>query len=446
MATSATGLVLKVHILSASSLLAADNNGLSDPYVKVKIGGIDYLRRIGLESEASEIHITSTIPIHKRNVFCTKVINKNLNPVWNEQFQISNFTRDSYIVLSLYDKDFLVNDHLGYAAISIEKIICELCYARNWYKTSLQVYHGTGRVICRFAFVNSNIDRNLLLDPHPLSFKYIRIQHIQIEKQIGHGSFGIVSSGYLITDPLRRRLAIKQLSDPKKHTNIQAELDIMQQLKHPNIITFYGSIAEPDFIYILMELADLGTLRSVLDNRSIILPLKVEFNIAIETAFAVCYLHEKKIVHRDIKSLNVLLKENYHAKLCDFGISKPCDVFIQSQTHTTLNWAPPEQLELGRCTFKSDVYSLTLTFWEIITKQIPYPKVPIGTLVQKKKTENLNIPPTTPQIVAEILQRGWNINPDLRPEAREFVESLIRAKKTLKLSRPDSGTTSLIHS
>src|SRR5665213_3043395 len=158
------------------------------------------------------------------------------------------------------------------------------------------------------------------------------INHAELKlgKELGRGGFGVVYQGtWRHTDVAVKQLLMDKIS-PEAAEEFETESQIMAQLRFPNIVQFYGFCMSPTYC-IVMEYMPNGSLFSVLrSNKPLEWPLR--FRIAVDVAKGLSFLHHENILHRDIKSLNVLLDENYKAKLTDFGLSK---VKAETKSHAT---------------------------------------------------------------------------------------------------------------
>jgi serine/threonine protein kinase len=177
-----------------------------------------------------------------------------------------------------------------------------------------------------------------------------------------------------------------------------------------------------------MELMEEGSLQQVLhSDRTLAWSQRVKMAKGIAAGLA--YLHGEGIVHRDIKSMNVLLNSQLEAKLSDFGLAK-----VKTSTLTmtagfmgTPQWSAPELFGMGtKCNFTTDVFALGVVFWELCTREMPF-----------KEAENLmsiamhvatggreTIPSSVPSSFSDLISRCWTQNPQDRPTSDEVLNEL----------------------
>ncbi len=265
-------------------------------------------------------------------------------------------------------------------------------------------------------------------------------------KELGQGSFGIVYKGRYKSggDIAIKQLQIGNLS-PAAQEEFQKEAEMMAQLRHPNIVHFYGYCSIPKCL--VMEYMQKGSLFSVLQDKAQSLDWSARIRIAIDMVSSLAFLHSKAILHRDIKSLNVLLDEQGKARLTDFGLSK-----VKNETKSltkkiqknkelvgTLPWIAPELFDGEKYTYKSDIYSLGITFWELASRQIPYAEhIPEAIPVFVSRGKRETIPSDCPEKLAYLIQQCWAGNPEARPTASELANFMTTDAKTLQeaSSRP----------
>ncbi|KAJ1263950.1 hypothetical protein BS78_09G226200 [Paspalum vaginatum] len=195
--------------------------------------------------------------------------------------------------------------------------------------------------------------------------------------EIGDGGFGTVYKGHLRDG---RVVAVKRLynNSYRRVEQFVNEAAILSRLRHPNLVLFYGCTSSRSRELLLVyELVPNGTVADHLHGhraaaRALTWPLRL--NIAVEAAAALAYLHavEPPIVHRDVKSNNILLDSNFHVKVADFGLSRlfPLDVtHVSTAPQGTPGYVDPEYHQCYQLTDRSDVYSFGVVLVELISSK-----------------------------------------------------------------------------
>lgn len=273
-------------------------------------------------------------------------------------------------------------------------------------------------------------------------------QFPQLIKFLDKGAFGEVHKGIWNN----KLVAVKILNiDNKKVTleQIAREIKVLKELKHPNIIEYLGDYQQDDNIHLIMEFAENGTLKSFIEiNKVLVHDWEFNKNLMLQITKGLIYLHEEKILHRDLKSGNILLDKDNNIKICDFGVSKIADELSLLQDNTNNNpfgsvrWMAPENIgrfekneELGKniCKSKyskySDVYSLGMVFWEISSKKtLPFKNLNDQAVIYNVAFENLreDIASDTPKKIEKIIISCWSIIPNKRIKLDDTKEKLTR--------------------
>jgi serine/threonine protein kinase len=199
----------------------------------------------------------------------------------------------------------------------------------------------------------------------------------KVMETIGGGGMANV---YLARDMiLERDVAVKVLRPDFAHDEefirrFHREAQAATSLNHPNIVSIYDVGEEEQIFYIVMEHIDGATLKQYIQKNG---PLSNEesVNIMIQLTSAISHAHENHIVHRDIKPQNILIDENGVVKVTDFGIAVALSSTTITQTNSFLgsvHYLSPEQARGGMATKKSDIYSLGIVMFELITGRLPF--------------------------------------------------------------------------
>ena len=245
----------------------------------------------------------------------------------------------------------------------------------------------------------------------------------QIIRTIGEGGMANV---YLAHDLiLDREVAVKilrgDLADDEKFVRrFQREAIAASSLSHPNIVEMYDVGEDEGKYYIVMEYVEGKTLKNLIKKRGG-LTLPEVIDIMTQLTSAISCAHDSNIIHRDIKPQNVLIKEDGLVKITDFGIAMALNSNELTQTNSVMgsvHYLPPEQANGKGATVKSDIYSLGIVMFELLTGQLPFKgdnAVEIAIKQMKNQIPSVcNINSLIPQSVENIILKACAKNPKNR--------------------------------
>ena len=248
-------------------------------------------------------------------------------------------------------------------------------------------------------------------------------ERYEIIKTIGEGGMANV---YLANDTiLDRKVAIKVLrgdlsNDEKFIRRFKREALSVSNLSHPNIVEVYDVGEEEGNYYIVMEYIDGKTLKQLLQKRGA-LTLTEVIDIMSQLTDGLSHAHEAYIIHRDIKPQNIMIEDNGLVKITDFGIAMAMNSTQLTQTNSVMgsvHYLPPEQANGKGSTVKSDIYSLGILMYELLTGSVPFKgdnAVEIALKHMKEKIPSIRKQnPTIPQSVENIVLKATAKNPKNR--------------------------------
>ncbi len=259
------------------------------------------------------------------------------------------------------------------------------------------------------------------------------ILHYRVIEQLGEGGMGVV---YLAEDTkLDRKVAIKFLprhiaanSDERKRFEIEAKA--AAALNHPNIATIHAIEEVNDEMFIVMEYITGKHLKEFINSK----PLSIEevINIATQIAEGLQAAHKKNIVHRDIKSANIISTEDGQVKIMDFGLAKIAGGVQLTKKHSALGTAAymsPEQAQGNEVDHRSDIWSFGVVLYEMLTGTLPfkgeYEQAVIYSILNEvpKTTSFLN--KDIPKTIEQIINKSLDKNPELRYQNfKEIIDEL----------------------
>ncbi|XP_031478614.1 serine/threonine-protein kinase STY13-like [Nymphaea colorata] len=284
----------------------------------------------------------------------------------------------------------------------------------------------------------------------------IDLSKLEVKNAIAHGTFGTVYRGVYNEQDVAVKLldwGEDGLANEHETASLRAsfrqEVAVWHKLDHPNVTKFVGASMGTSELKIpsrsssingheaiparaccvVVEYLPGGTLKQFLiKNRRRKLAYKIVIQLALDLARGLSYLHSRKIVHRDVKTENMLLDTTRTLKIADFGVARveaqnPKDMTGETGT---LGYMAPEVLNGQPYNRRCDVYSFGICLWEIYCCEMPYPYLTFAEVSSAVVRQNLRpeIPRCCPNSLANIMKKCWDANPEKRPDMDEVVRML----------------------
>lgn len=262
---------------------------------------------------------------------------------------------------------------------------------------------------------------------------HIDMNDIEIGDRIGGGGAGIIYKGWLRDEPV----ALKTLFDPRVDDSLRKEymdeLLVMSKLKHSNIVSFMGASMTPPNLCFVMELCR-DSLYNIIHEQRVVFTDRECIDVALDVSTAMEYLHCLKpaIIHRDLKSLNVLQAHNGVYKLCDFGLVRNTN--IQAGTPA---YMAPELFANAQYNKSVDVYSFGIMLWEVLTGEIPFYMVDVPDIrlrVMNGQRPRIQGSGASPKF-ARLIQECWYVFICIC--LRVYVQLTFSTRDQEKQNRPD---------
>ncbi|KAM5235036.1 mitogen-activated protein kinase kinase kinase 21 [Ctenodactylus gundi] len=304
--------------------------------------------------------------------------------------------------------------------------------------------------------------------PRPGSPVHVDFELLEFKELIGAGGFGQVYRATWAGQEVAVKAARR---DPEQDANaaaesVRREARLFAMLRHPNILQLRGVCLRPPHLCLVLEFARGGALNRALapapdprapgPRRARRIPPRVLVNWAVQIARGMHYLHEEAgvpILHRDLKSSNVLLLENVEhddvsnktLKITDFGLAREWHRTTKMSAAGTYAWMAPEGIRASLFSKGSDIWSYGVLLWELLTGEVPYRgidglAVAYGVAVNKL---TLPIPSTCPEPFAKLMKECWEQDPHVRPPFSLILRQLAAIEDAVTTDLPPESFHSL---
>lgn len=276
---------------------------------------------------------------------------------------------------------------------------------------------------------SSSVHHKLDLESDCIDYE-ISWEDLTIGEQIGQGSCGTVYHALWYGSDVAVKVFSKQEYSDELIVSFRQEVSLMRRLRHPNILLFMGAVLSPQRLCIVTEFLPRGSLFRLLQRNTNKLDWRRRIHMALDIARGMNYLHHcnPPIIHRDLKSSNLLVDKNWTVKVGDFGLSRlKHETFLTTKTGKgTPQWMAPEVLRNEPSDEKSDVYSFGVILWELVTETIPWDNLNSMQVIGAVgfMNQRLELPKDLDPRMVSIIESCWLIDPQRRPSFQELLERL----------------------
>ncbi|KAG4206542.1 hypothetical protein ERO13_A03G017604v2 [Gossypium hirsutum] len=274
----------------------------------------------------------------------------------------------------------------------------------------------------------------------------IRWEDLHLGEEVGQGSYAVVYRGIWNGSDVAVKVYFAGEYKESTLLDYKKEIDIMRKLRHPNVLLFMGAVYSQERLAIVTEFLPRGSLFKALHKNNQALDVKRRMRMALDVARGMNYLHHRNppIVHRDLKSSNLLVDRNWNVKVGDFGLSRwKNGTFLTTKSgRGTPQWMAPEVLRNEPSNEKSDVFSFGVILWELMTVSIPWNNLNSLQVVGVVgfMDRRLELPEGLDPQIESIISDCWQSNPENRPSFEDIINRMtgIVQKSAIGLGRRHS--------
>lgn len=274
--------------------------------------------------------------------------------------------------------------------------------------------------------------------PAPPQQWIITLSDLQFKEVVGMGASCTVYKGLYKRTPVAIKV-MKNYMQGDSLKEFNREVGAMMRLRHPNLVLFMGACMEQQLVIVSEFCAGETLFRLLHERKDVLLTFKQQLKLLQDIAQGMNYLHSLSppIIHRDLKSLNLLLSEPVLGpsdpillKITDFGVSKSLSApELMTGQMGTCHWMAPEVLSSLPYTLSADVYSYGIVMWEVMTRQTPYKgknpaQILFAVVNQQERPSQSLIPPSVPSALRSLMVKCWHQDPSSRPSFDQILTQL----------------------
>ncbi|KAK9080772.1 hypothetical protein SSX86_000530 [Deinandra increscens subsp. villosa] len=270
----------------------------------------------------------------------------------------------------------------------------------------------------------------------------IDLRLLKIGEKIGSGSCGDLHRGVYVGEDVAVKFLKSETLNQALEDEFCHEVAILREIQHRNVVRFIGACTKQPNLCIVTEYMSGGSLYEYLhkNHHTLTLPQLVKF--AIDVSRGMEYLHKNNIIHRDLKTANLLMDGHNVVKVADFGVARFLNQEgVMTAETGTYRWMAPEVINHQPYDHRADVFSFAIVLWELVTAKIPYENMtPLQAALGVRQGRRPDLPTNTHPKVLELMQRCWGTDASIRPSFSEIKVELERLLQEIQGTVKEEAT------
>ncbi|XP_042961402.1 serine/threonine-protein kinase STY17-like isoform X2 [Carya illinoinensis] len=266
---------------------------------------------------------------------------------------------------------------------------------------------------------------------------------LKMGERIASGSCGDLYHGVYLSEDVAVKILRSEHLNNALEDEFSHEVAILREVRHKNVVRFIGACTKPPHLCIVTEYMPGGSLYDFLHKNHNILELPQLLEFAIDVSMGMEYLHQNNIIHRDLKTANLLMDTHNVVKVADFGVARfQNQEGVMTAETGTYRWMAPEVINHQPYNQKADVFSFAIVLWELVTAKVPYDSMtPLQAALGVRQGLRPDLPKNAHPKLLELMQRCWEAVPEKRPSFSEITTELkILLQEVQKTSEVTNGS------
>ncbi|KAF6163643.1 hypothetical protein GIB67_036103 [Kingdonia uniflora] len=249
---------------------------------------------------------------------------------------------------------------------------------------------------------------------------------LNVGEKVASGSCGDLYRGVYLGQDVAIKILKSEHVNEASEEEFSQELTILREVQHSNVVRFIGACTKDPELCIVTEYMTGGSLYDFLHKHHNVVELPMLLKFAVDVSKGMEYLHKKKIIHRDLKTANLLMDTENVVKVADFGVARfQTQSGVMTAETGTYRWMAPEVINHQAYDQKADIFSFAIVLWELITAKVPYDTMtPLQAALGVRQGLRPILPENTHPKLLDLMQRCWDGVPSNRPAFSEITIEL----------------------